>query len=69
MDSGATTYRTGIRVDLPDLELREQQIGELERRPRTVDPTPEVDPVRHPHLVHDHVDRPPPRRMQEVEAL
>jgi hypothetical protein len=58
-----------LAVDLPDLELGQEQVREREGRAGSAEPAPKVDGVRHPDLVDHDVDRPATVRMPEVQPL
>src|SRR5262249_50015334 len=57
-----------LLVDLHNLELREQQVGHVERERHPLDPIAEFEDMAHLERVHKHVDRPAVRR-SEVELL
>ena len=58
-----------LAVDLDDLELRQQELGERQRRARLREPVGELEPVAHLEAVHEDVDRPVARDVDEVGLL
>ena len=55
-----------LPIELEDLELRQQEVGDIERVGHPIDPVAELEHVTHVEPVHDHVDRGLPVRGGEV---
>ena len=58
-----------LAVDLDDLELRQEELGERQRRRRLGQPVAELEAMAHLEAVHEHVDRPVAGHVDEVGLL
>lgn len=56
-------------IDLPDLELGEQEVGEVDGGCRAIQATSEIEAVRHSQLVEHHVHGPTAARVMEIQAV
>ncbi len=58
-----------LAVDLDDLELREEQLRQRERRARLGQAVAEVDAVAHLECIDEDIDRPTARDIDEIRLL